>query len=102
MAWGSNLEQKKYLELEETSIGEVLSEAEAKILINKWFGFEVSRIELIDDVDIDVTPQGQKRVQVQSIKRKPIYAATDWNYCRFNCSSYQWEMINGDILPYCD
>lgn len=55
---------------------EKITEDQAKVLINTNFGFEVSRIKLLD---------------------VPYYDATDWNFISFRCGPYDWLMWNGDL-----
>ena len=40
--------------------------------------------------------------QTETVIRKPVYNATDWNYIRFNVQSWQYEVINGQLEQYCD
>lgn len=54
-----------------------VSEAVALMLINREWGFEISRIELIG---------------------KPYYDATDYQFIRFNCGHMTWLWVNGNLL----
>lgn len=54
----------------------IISEAEAKIAINREWGFEVSRIKLSGEA---------------------YYDATDWQFIRFDCGSMSWLWRNGDL-----
>ncbi len=99
---GTNLTQEDYERLEH-SANMVLTDDEAKALINKNFGFEFSQIELIQKVDswaLDET--GRKWIHKESYTRKALYDATDWNYIRFNVKGYQYEFVNGDLYFYED
>jgi len=53
-----------------------ISEEEAKIAINREWGFEVSRVKIIGT---------------------PYYDATDWQYIRFDCAHMTWLWKNGNL-----
>ena len=103
---GTNMKQADYEKLEkdaESLVGHcdcstVLTDEEAKMLINKEFGFEASRIEIIYEAEIDATPEGSPYLKIEKIPRKPVYSASDWNYVRFNVHTapavWYYEMIN--------
>lgn len=97
---GTNMSEDDYQSLRDDGRWEI-SEAEAKILINKEFGFEVSQIEIIYEVENFVSA-GDYAKKHQSFKRKPQYCATDYNYVRFNVRGWQYEMVNGNIRIYWD
>lgn len=100
---GTNLEQESYLKLEQSCSGceEILTEAAAKILINKEFGFEASRIRIYTEVKT-YENVGGRLVGKDTYTRKPLYASTDWNYIRFNVAGFQYEMIDGSLYFYYD
>jgi hypothetical protein len=95
--YATNMKPDDYAKL--LAAGTVMSDEQAKCLINDEFGFEVSRIRILHEAEIDTTPAGATHLSCQKVKREPVYNATDWNYIRFNvrgCAgdSY-WEMKNG-------
>lgn len=55
---------------------ETVTEEWATLRLNSEFGFEASRIKLLGT---------------------PYYDATDWNFIRFRCGSYDWLMWNGEL-----
>lgn len=97
---GTNMTEADYQKLLGHGESEI-SEAEAKILINKEFGFEVSRIRIISEVEI-FKKEGYYAKPYQKFERKPQNASTDWNYVRFNVDSWQYEMVNGYLNFYYD
>ena len=97
---GTNMSEADYLELCEDGLYEMI-EPEAKMLINAEFGFEASRIKIINDVETFVK-NGHYAKKYQSFKRKPQYFSSDYNYVRFNVDSRQYEMVNGELMPYYD
>ncbi len=98
---GTNLSQEDYLKLEKAAEVEVLTDAEAILLINNDFGFEAARIEILHEAEIDVTESGSRYVQIKKEPRTPLRAASDWNYIRFNVhtrpATWYYEMINGHL-----
>ena len=42
---------------------------------------------------------GQTRV-AKTFQRSPIYDDSDCNYIRFDCARKQWELIDGELIPY--
>lgn len=97
---GTNMSEADYQKLRDDGRWE-MSEAEAKILINKEFGFEVSRIKIIYEVETFIK-NGYYAKKYQSFERKPQNCSTDYNYVRFNVDSLQYEMVNGELIPYYD
>jgi hypothetical protein len=93
---GTNFPQDDYLKLEK--VAEVLTDAEAILLINKEFGFEAARIEILHEAEIDVTESGSRYVKIEKVSRKPVKASTDWNYIRFNvhtrATTWYYEMVS--------
>jgi len=100
---GTNMSQSDYMALADDTnrapSTDELTEEQAKILVNEWFGFEASRIEIISEVKTYIK-DGRYIKEYQTFDRKPQYAATDWNYVRFNVNNWYYEMINGQLYPY--
>jgi hypothetical protein len=97
--YASNMSVADYAKLEKAS--EEMTDAEAKILVNDEFGFEVSRIKILREAEIDTTEPGAKRLTHRKVPRKSMYCATDWNYIRFDvrgsAATWQYEMINAQL-----
>lgn len=108
---GSNMSQSDYENLEksaESLIGHcdkntVLTDDEAKKLVGEEFGFEISKIEILHEAEIDISEADSPFLKIKKVPRKPVYDASDWNYIRFNihgcAGEWYYEMINGDIQP---
>jgi hypothetical protein len=98
---GTNMMQEEYAGLEKHTGTKVMPDAEAILLINKEFGFEAARIDILHEAEIDVTMQGERCVRIKRVPRLPLYAATDWNYIRFNVrtapATWYYEMINAQL-----
>lgn len=93
---GTHLPEEEYKKLDAE-----ISEVEAKAYINREFGFEFGRIEIITEVKTYYA-ENHRIYPDKTYTRKPQYEATDFNYIRFNCAGWKWEMIDGDLYPYED
>ena len=100
---GTEMKQKAYEELAKS--GHVMTEEEAKKLINEEFGFELSRIDIIKEAKSYEVNEAACRLRVaETYQREPVYEATDWYYVRFNVRgncTWQWEAIDGELYEYC-
>jgi hypothetical protein len=98
---GTNLTQDEYLKLAAAQETEVLTDAEAILLVNNEFGFEAARIEILHEAELDDAESGSRYVRIKKIARKPLRAASDWNYVRFNVhtrpAKWYYELINGSL-----
>lgn len=95
---GTNMSEKDYLKLKES--GKVLTKQKAIDLIASEFGFDPEKITILSTVQtFEVSKYHRTRVK-ESLVRDPVYDATDWNYIRFNCSDWYYEMINGQLKQY--
>jgi hypothetical protein len=98
---GTRMTQEDYARLAESGGALALGDAEAILLINKEFGFEAARLEILREAEVDVTEEGARRVKTEKAKREPMYAASDWNYIRFNVrtapATWYYEMINANL-----
>lgn len=91
---GTHLPEEEYQKLNAD-----ISEVEAKAYINEEFGFEFSKIKIITKVKT-YYEENHRLYPDKTYNRKPRYESTDWNYIRFNCAGWQWEMIDGQLYPY--
>lgn len=97
---GTNYEQDRYEKLAGSIGTRELQEHEAKNLIYEEFGFAPEKVKIISEVSTyEANKYHQMRI-VERYKRKALYNATDWNYIRFDCAGWQYEMINGDLRNY--
>jgi hypothetical protein len=99
---GTNFIQADYEKLESAAGSSgIMTEEQAKILINDEFGFEASRIKILYEAEIDVTEEGSQYVSIKKVPRQPLCEATDWNYIRFNirgrAAEWYYEMINAKL-----
>ncbi len=95
---GTNMSEKDYLNLKKS--GKVMTKQEAIDLIASEFGFGPEKITILSTVETyEVNKHYRTRVK-ESIVRDPVYDATDWNYIRFDCANWCYEMINGQLRQY--
>lgn len=106
---GTNMTQDRYEELLESCTAyhgdpSSMGEDEAKQLIAEEFGFNPERVEIITTVDTYEVNKHHRLRKSATYTRLPLYAATDYNYIRFNvrCAGATWmyEMVNGELETY--
>ena len=91
---GTHLTEEEYQKLDAD-----ISEMEAKARINQEFGFEFGRIRIVTEVKT-YRREDHRLYPDKTYTRKPQYESTDWNYIRFDCAGWSWEMIDGELYPY--
>lgn len=99
---GTNMSQERYEALRDCRVGtHMMSDEEAKQLIFEEFGFSPHKVVIIKTVHTYEVNKYRQLRKSHQYERFPLYNATDWNYVRFNCINWQWEMVNGELIPYC-
>jgi hypothetical protein len=100
---GTNMTQSDYIRLTDISSSKQLTKEEAILLVNREFGFEATRIEVLPEAEIGTAEDGTRLARIKKLPRPPMYAATDWNYIRFNIYAASevryFEMINSQLRP---
>lgn len=97
---GTNMSEREYQLLADDTAQ--MSELDAIRRIAQECGFDMACIELVPTVaTFDKNKYGKCRVS-GSYSRLPVWASTDWNYIRFQVCGNQWEIVNGELMPYCD
>lgn len=96
---GTTLEQGRYEHLERC--GRKLTEDEAKKEVADSFGFNPDLVEIIAEVNTYQVDKHHRLRKKETFEREPIHESTDWNYIRFNCRGWQYEMVNGELRSYC-
>ena len=96
----THMSQAEYDELKNQNKGtEVLTTQQAIDRICIEFGFDPNKVEIKRQIPTyEVNSKGNIR-RTGTTSRKPLWNATDWNYIRFDCAGWQWEMVNGSIYP---
>lgn len=103
---GTNMEQGRYEHMLAACApghgdAHVLTTEEAKQLIHEEFGFAPELVEIITEVSTYQVNKYHQLRKKETFERVPCYEATDWNYVRFNCRGWQYEMVNGQLRNYC-
>lgn len=97
---GTTLNQSRYEELANAGGTKVLTEQEAKELIYQEFGFALEKITIINTVHTYEANKYHYMRKANEFIRKPVYNASDWNYIRFDCAGWQYEMVNCGLQNY--
>lgn len=96
---GTNMDQERYEQL--ASAGKVLTDQEAKNLIADECGFSPEKITILHTASAYEVNKYRQLRQAAEYDRKPVYESTDWNYIRFDCASFMYELVNGELEFYC-
>ena len=94
----SGMSEEDYSSLASENVGSrFLSDTEARDKISDEFGFAHGRIKILHEVPIEEVNRHHMVRTTKTAKRMPVYNATDWNYIRFDCAGWSYEMINGNL-----
>lgn len=96
----SSMKDEDYVRL--TKSGRVITDAEAMELIVSEFGFSADKIEIVHEIATYEISRHNRLRKTGKIERLPVYDATDWNYVRFNCAGWWYEMIDGQLYQFND
>lgn len=96
---GTNMDQERYEQL--ASTGKILSDQEAKELIADECGFSPEKITILHTASAYEVNKYRQLRQAAEYDRKPVYESTDWNYIRFDCANFMYELVNGELEFYC-
>lgn len=99
---GTQMSEKDYQQLKNTGCSNELTDDEAKTLVEEEFGFAPRHVEIIRTVKTYKKSERLGRYEVdEEFERVPLNCSTDWNYIRFNCAGWCYEMIDGQLYQYC-
>ncbi|MBR1529910.1 MAG: hypothetical protein IJ642_11515 [Oscillospiraceae bacterium] len=98
---GTNMKQSDYEELANQSYDQT-DEEHAKYMLSSLFGFIENLIVIHHHAETFEVNKYHRIRRKETYQRDPYYAASDWNYIRFDCAGCQWELVNGALLPYED
>lgn len=96
---GTNTEQADYEHL--ARAGRAMTDQEAIDLIADECGFDPNKIRLVSAVKTYEVNKYRKLRAAAEYERVPMYESTDWNYVRFDCASFMYEFVNGQLYFYC-
>lgn len=95
---GTNMSQHDYEHL--ASSGRQMTDDEAKTLIADECGFSPEKIRILHEVSTYEVNKHHQLRKADSFDRKPVYESTDWNYVRFDCAYFMYELVNGELRFY--
>ena len=98
---GTNMKQSDYEELASQRVAPE-DEENAKYMLSSLFGFIEDLIVIHHHAETFEVNKYHRIRRKETYQRDPYYAASDWNYIRFDCAGMQWELVNGELLPYED
>ncbi|WP_409969643.1 hypothetical protein RFF05_06955 [Bengtsoniella intestinalis] len=90
-----NVKQADYEVLANSGATRTLTDDEAVELVASEFGFDPRRILIQHEVETEEINLRRKLRMTGTVKRDPLYCSTDWNYIRFDCGSWSYEIYNG-------
>ena len=97
---GTNMTEHDYQLLADDTAP--MSELDAIRRIAHECGFDMSCIKLVPTVEtFETNKHGKSRVR-GTFARQPVWASTGWNYIRFDVCDNQWEIVDGELMPYYD
>lgn len=96
---GTNMEQKRYEEL--AKYGKAMTDEEAKAFIADECGFDPEKIRILHEVNTYEVTSTAAFASLAPSTAQPVYEATDWNYVRFDCACFMYELVNGELRFYC-
>ena len=95
---GTNMTQERYEHL--ANCGQAMTDEEAKAFIADECGFDPEKIRIRHEVSTYEVNKYRRLRVADTFDRAPVYESTDWNYVRFDCAYFMYEMVNGQLCFY--
>lgn len=96
---GTNMSQSDYDHLARS--GRQMTDEEAKAFIAGECGFNPEKIRILHEASTYDVNKHLRLRKSGTFDRAPVYESTDWNYVRFDCAYFMYEMVNGEPRFYC-
>lgn len=96
---GTNMSQSDYDHLARS--GRKMTDEKAKAFIADECGFDPEKIRIQHEVNTYEVNKYRRLRKSGTFDRAPVYEATDWNYVRFDCACFMYELVNGEHRFYC-
>lgn len=96
---GTNMSQSDYDHLARS--GRKMTDEKAKAFIADECGFDPEKIRIQHEVNTYEVNKYRRLRKSGTFDRAPVYEATDWNYVRFDCACFMYELVNGELCFYC-
>ena len=77
------------------------TDEEAKAFIADECGFAPEKIHILHEVHTYEVNKHRRLRKSGTFDRTPMYESTDWNYVRFDCACFMYELVNGELRFYC-
>ena len=84
-----------------TNMSQSDSDEEAKTFIADECGFAPEKIHILHEVHTYEVNKHSRLRESGTFDRTPVYESTDWNYVRFDCACFMYELVNGELRFYC-
>lgn len=97
---GTNMSQSDYERLCNSGTSREMTLEEAKQFIYEECGFAPERVCIVPSVSIYEVNKYRRLRKASTFTRQPVYESTDWNYVRFDCGNWMYELVNGDLRFY--
>lgn len=95
---GTRMDQRRYETLARS--GKKITEQEAKELIAEECGFSIDKIVILNKACAYEVNKYKRLRPSAEYERDPVYESTDWNYIRFDCANFMYELVNGELHFY--
>lgn len=96
---GTNMSQGDYEHLAHS--GHTMTDEEAVAFIADECGFAPEKIRILHEVSSYEVNKHHLLRKSSTYERTPVYESADWNYVRFDCACFMYELVNGELRFYC-
>lgn len=96
---GTNMSQSDYDHLARS--GRKMTDEKAKAFVADECGFDPEKIRIQHEVNTYEVNKYRRLRKSGTFDRAPMYESTDWNYVRFDCACFMYELVNGELRFYC-
>ena len=95
---GTHMSQRAYEDL--AGAGTAMTDEEAKAFLANECGFDPEKVVILHEVSTYEVNKYHQLRPAASFTRQPVFNATDWNYIRFDCACFMYELVNGELHFY--
>lgn len=96
---GTNMTEQDYAHL--SRVGQRMTDEEAVAFIADECGFAPEKIRILHEASAYQVNKYRQLRKSHTYDRTPVYESTDWNYVRFDCANFMYELVNGELRFYC-
>lgn len=95
---GTNMTQERYEHL--ANCGQTMTDDEAVAFITDECGFAPEKIRILHEANTYEVNKHRRLRVAGTFERAPVYESSDWNYVRFDCAYFLYELVNGELRFY--